>query len=69
MLLPLALGVLGAVVGFIIAKAIEKSKDKKLINSTKKEAETILKAAKVDADSLRKDKILQAKEKFIELKS
>ena len=69
MLLPLALGVFGAVVGFLIAKAIEKSKDKKLINSTKKEAETILKAAKIDAESLKKDKILQAKEKFIELKS
>jgi ribonuclease Y len=69
MLLPFALGVVGAVIGFIIAKAIEKSKDKKLINSTQQEAETILKAAKVDADSLKKDKILQAKEKFIELKS
>ena len=28
MLLPFALGVVGAVIGFIIAKAIEKSKDK-----------------------------------------
>jgi ribonuclease Y len=69
MLLPFALGVVGAVIGFVIAKAIEKSKDKKLISGTKKEAATILKAAKIDAESLKKDKILQAKEKFIELKS
>jgi len=70
MLLPALLGVfIGVGIGFIIAKMIEKSKDKKLINSTKKEATTILKAAKVDAESLKKDKILQAKEKFIELKS
>ena len=69
MLLPFALSVVGAVIGFIIAKAIEKSKEKKLISGTKKEAATILKAAKVDAESLKKDKILQAKEKFIELKS
>jgi ribonuclease Y len=69
MLLPFALSVVGAVIGFIIAKVIEKSKDKKLINGTKKEAATILKAAKVDAESLKKDKMLQAKERFIELKS
>jgi len=69
MILPFALGVVGAVIGFIIAKAIEKSKGKKLLNSTRKEATTILKEAKIDAESLKKDKILQAKEKFIELKS
>ena len=69
MLLPFALSVVGAVIGFIIAKAIEKSKEKKLISGTKKEAATILKAAKVDAESLKKDKMLQAKERFIELKS
>jgi len=69
MLLPFALGVVGAVIGFIIAKAIEKSKDKSSINNAKKEAVTIIKAAKVDAESLKKDKMLQAKEKFIELKS
>lgn len=68
-ILPIAIGVIGAVIGFIIAKALEKSKGKKLLNSTKKEAATILKEAKIDAESLKKDKILQAKEKFIELKS
>lgn len=69
MILPFALSVVGAVIGFIIAKAIEKSKGKKLINGTKKEAAAILKEAKIDAESLKKDKIYQAKEKFIELKS
>lgn len=69
MILSFALSVVGAVIGFIIAKAIEKSKGKKLLNNTKKEALTILKEAKIDAESLKKDKILQAKEKFLELKS
>ena len=69
MILPFALSVVGAVIGFVIAKAIENSKGKKLINSTKKEAAAILKEANVDAEALKKDKILQAKEKFIELKS
>ena len=59
----------GVAVGFLIAKATEKAREKKLLNGTKKEAATILKEAKIDADSLKKEKILQAKEKFIELKS
>lgn len=70
MILPIILGVLiGAVLGFIVVKAIEKSKGKKILNSTRKEANAILKEAKIDAESIKKDKILQAKEKFIELKS
>jgi ribonuclease Y len=69
MILPFALSVVGAVIGLIIAKAIEKSKGKKLLNSTRKEAASIVKEAKIDAESLKKDKILQAKEKFIELKA
>ena len=69
MLLPALLGIIGAVVGFIIAKALEKSKGNKLLNSTKKEAASIVKEAKIDAESLKRDKILHAKEKFIELKS
>ena len=69
-ILPIVLGVLiGVAIGFIVFKAIEKSKEKKVLNSTRKEASAILKEAKIDAESIKKDKILQAKEKFIELKS
>ncbi|MCI2228369.1 ribonuclease Y [Polaribacter sp. MSW13] len=70
MILPVIVGViLGTAIGFIIAKALEKAKGKKLLNGTRKEATAILKEAKIDAESIKKDKILQAKEKFIELKS
>ncbi|QOD61539.1 ribonuclease Y [Polaribacter haliotis] len=69
MLLPIIVGIIGIAIGFIVAKSIEKSKGKKLLNSTRKEANSILKEAKVDAESIKKEKILQAKEKFIELKS
>ena len=69
MILPILAAVIGIVIGFLIAKAIENSKGKKLLNGTRKEAATILKEAKIDAESIKKDKILQAKEKFIELKS
>lgn len=70
LLLPIILGIIGGIaVGFIIAKFIEKSKEKKLISESRKEADSILKEARIEAEALKKDKILQAKEKFIELKS
>ena len=68
-LFPALAGVLGLVIGFLIAKMLEKSKANKLIVETKKEAKNIIKEAKVEADAIKKDKILQAKEKFIELKA
>jgi ribonuclease Y len=56
-------------IGFIIAKIFEKSNAAKIIEDAKKEASSILKSADKEGESLKKDKILQAKEKFIELKS
>lgn len=60
---------LGAIIGFIIAKMLEKNRASKLIREAKRSAGTILKEAKSEGENLKKDKILQAKEKFIELKS
>ena len=69
-IMPILVGIgIGLAIGFIIAKFVEKSKATKIIKSTRKEASTILREAKIEADGLRQDKILQAKEKFIELKS
>lgn len=61
--------IIGLAIGFIIAKMLEKSKSNKLIQETKRKASKIVKEARVEADVIKKDKILQAKEKFIELKS
>ncbi len=60
---------LGLTVGFFIAKFLENTNSSKLVKNAKKEASSILKEAVNEAESLKKDKILQAKEKFIELKS
>ena len=60
---------LGIIFGFIITKLLEKNKASKLVREAKRTASTILKEAKSEGESLKKDKILQAKEKFIELKS
>ena len=61
--------VIGLALGFAIAKMLEKKQASNTIASAKKEATGILKEAKAEGESIKKDKILQAKEKFIELKS
>lgn len=61
--------VAGLVIGFIIAKALERGKASKTIASAKKEAEVILKDANIQGENIKKDKIFQAKEKFLELKA
>ncbi|MAP54196.1 ribonuclease Y [Altibacter sp.] len=61
--------IVGIAVGFLIAKLLERNNASQLVKSAKKNAATILKEAKTEAESIKKDKILQAKEKFIELKS
>jgi len=63
------MGVVGVIVGFGIAKFIEKANVSNLIKNAKKEAASILKEASLQAENTKKDKILQAKEKFIELKA
>ena len=62
-------GIVGLVVGFLIAKLLERNNASQVIGSAKKEAGAILKSANAEADAIKKDKILQAKEKFIELKA
>ena len=62
-------GIAGLVIGFVIAKFMEKGKASKTIANAKKDANTILKEAKVEGENLKKDKIYQAKEKFLELKA
>lgn len=61
--------VAGLGLGFLIAKLLEKNSASGLLKSANKEASQIIKDAKKEGESLKKDKILQAKEKFIELKA
>ncbi|WP_340074819.1 ribonuclease Y [Leptobacterium sp. I13] len=62
-------GATGLLIGFIIAKFLEKGNASKAIANAKKEAASIVKDANIEAESIKKDKIFQAKEKFLELKS
>ncbi|PHR74630.1 MAG: ribonuclease Y [Lutibacter sp.] len=69
MMMPIIIGLVALVVGYLIAKSLEKNKASGTIKLANKNAAMLLKSAKSDAEAFKKDKILQAKEKFIELKS
>jgi len=57
------------IVGFGIAKFLESKKASNMIKIAKRQTANILRDARKEGDSIKKDKILQAKERFIELKS
>ena len=59
----IVVGLVALLLGFGIAKILEKNKGTQLINSAKKEAETLLKEAKKEGESIKKDKIFQEKGK------
>ncbi len=61
--------VIGLAIGFAIAKLLEKGQASKTIASAKKEAASILKSAQSEGENIKKEKIYQAKEKFLELKA
>ncbi len=63
------IALVGIAGGFSIAKLLERNNASQLIKGAKKNASAILKEAKAEAETLKKDKILQAKEKFLELKA
>ncbi|GGW31259.1 ribonuclease Y [Arenibacter certesii] len=62
-------GLVGLVIGFAIAKAMEKGKASKIITNAKNEGANIIKEAQIEGENIKKDKIFQAKEKFLELKA
>ncbi|HEY9183849.1 MAG TPA: ribonuclease Y [Salegentibacter sp.] len=61
--------VVGIAIGFATAKLLERKQASRTIKNARKSASNILKEAKSEGESIKKDKILQAKEKFIELKT
>ncbi|PIB34382.1 ribonuclease Y [Reichenbachiella sp. 5M10] len=63
----IALG--GFLVGFAISKFLAKRAEGKKINEAKSKAEIILKEATIDAENIKKEKAIEAKERFLKLKS
>jgi len=67
--IEIIVGVVGILIGFVIAKIIEKRQASRTIANAKKEASSIVKDARREGERIKKDKIFQAKERFLELKA
>lgn len=61
--------VVGAVLGMLSSKSSLNTKAKFIIDDAQKNAENLVEKANVQAESIKKEKNFQAKEKFLELKS
>ena len=60
---------IGFVLGLVFLKLLNRNKSLGLINKAKKDAQRIIADANEKGESVKKNKIIQAKEKFLELKS
>lgn len=68
-IISIAVFIIALAIGFAIAKVLEKKNASKIILNAQNEADVLLKNAKVEGENIKKDKIFQAKEKFLELKT
>jgi ribonuclease Y len=60
---------IGGFLGSFLTKVRDKQNSRSLVNNAKSNANSIIQKAKSEAENLKKDKIIQAKERFLELKS
>ncbi len=63
------IGLTGILSGFFISKILERLSASSILSKAKNEADRIIKSSEIEGENLKKDKIFQAKEKFLELKS
>lgn len=61
--------IVGALAGYLLARYFDKKSATSIIKNAEKQSGVLLKEAKSEAEAIKKEKILQAKEKFIELKA
>jgi ribonuclease Y len=62
-------GLVGLTLGIVIAKLVSRRNTKNLEKAAEIQANLIVKEAETTAENIKKDKILEAKEKFLKLKS
>lgn len=68
-MIQVIIGIVALIAGYVIAILIEKQRSGGVLKRAKDKAIMILKEAHLEAESLKREKILQAKDKFIELKA
>ena len=68
-ILPIIIGTLALIIGIVLGKLIFAKNTKKLVEDAEKESQRIISESKSQAETLKKEKILEAKERFVQLKA
>jgi ribonuclease Y len=68
-ILPIIIGVAALIAGILLGKFIFAKNTKKQVEEAEQQAQKIISDAKTQAETLKKEKLLEAKEKFVQLKS
>ena len=69
LIIPIITGILAALAGLGLGKVIFAKDTKNKVEEAKKQAENILTDAQFKAENLKKERLLEAKEKFVQLKA
>src|SRR5688572_24962120 len=67
--LSIIIGIVGIVAGIVAGKIIFAKDTKKQVEDAEQQAQRIIADAQMQAETLKKEKILEAKERFVQLKS
>ncbi len=67
--LPIIVGVIALIAGIVLGRILFAKNTKLQVENAEKEAQKLLSDAKIQAEALRKEKQLEAKEQFVQLKS
>ncbi len=67
--LPIIVGVVALIAGIVLGKILFAKNTKLQVENAEKEAQKLLSDAKIQAEALKKEKQLEAKEQFVQLKS
>jgi ribonuclease Y len=68
-LLPIIIGVIALIVGIVLGKILFAKNTKKQVETAEQQAQKIISDAQIQAETIKKEKQLEAKERFVQLKS
>ena len=68
-ILPIIVGAVALIVGILLGKLLFAKNTKQLVDAAEQQAQKIISDGKVQAETLKKEKLLEAKENFVQLKS
>ena len=68
-ILPILIGAVALIAGIILGKILFAKNTKQLIETAEQQAQKIISDAQLQAETLKKEKQLEAKERFVQLKS